>query len=97
MPQNPRPVRGPSTKALYQWLFRRASFFRSPTEQGVSRTVRTEVIVERRGMTVLVGGADFEACPFCGQKLAPVEAEQAKARLKQRSISTGNQPRDSAS
>jgi len=49
---------------------------------GTSRTVRTEVTVQREGMTVLVGGAGFEICPLCGQKLAPAQAEQARLRLR---------------
>ena len=40
---------------LYQWLTQRASSFRSDTSDGgTSRTVRTEVTVERQGMTLLV-------------------------------------------
>jgi hypothetical protein len=33
-------------------------------------------------MTLLVGGtaADFDTCPFCGQKLTPTQAEQARLR-----------------
>jgi hypothetical protein len=49
---------------LYQWLSRRASSFRSDTSgRGASRivqtvrTVRTEVTVEQRGITLLVDGA----------------------------------------
>jgi hypothetical protein len=62
----------------------RASFFRSDTpESGTSRTIRTEVTVERQGTTLLVGGAaaDFDTCPFCGTKLSPEQAEQARLRL----------------
>jgi hypothetical protein len=75
--------KGASTKALYQWLSERASFFRSdPCGHGTTRSVRTEVTVERQGMTVLVGGGTtgFDTCPLCGQKLAPAEAEQARLR-----------------
>lgn len=78
------------TKRLYQWLTRRASFFRFDTSgRGASRTIRTEITVERQGMTLLVGGAatDFENCPLCGQKLAGAQAEQARLRLQQGSIS----------
>jgi len=40
-------------------------------------------------MTLLVGGstADFENCPLCGQKLAPVQAEQTRLRLQEGPIS----------
>jgi hypothetical protein len=57
---------------LYQWLSGRASFFHSKRPgRGISRTIRTEVTVERQGMTLLVGGvaAGLEICPLCGQKL----------------------------
>jgi hypothetical protein len=85
---------------LYQWLSRRASFFRSDTSgRGTSRTVRTEVTVERQGMTLLVGGAaaDFNNCPLCGQKLAPVQAEQARLRLQKGSPLQGDLPVDGTS
>jgi len=75
---------------LYQWLLKRASSFRSaPPVSGTSRTVRTEVTVERQAMTLLVGGAaaGFDNCPLCGQTLAPAQAEQARLRLQQGSIS----------
>jgi hypothetical protein len=71
-------------KQLYQWLFGRASFFRSDAStRGTNRTVRTEVTVEQQGTTLLVGGAvaGFDICPFCGQKLAPEQAEPVRARL----------------
>jgi hypothetical protein len=64
---------------LYQWLSERASFF---GREGItSRTVRTEVTVERQGMTLLVGGVainDIDICPLCGQKLARTKAEPGK-------------------
>jgi hypothetical protein len=72
------------TNRLYQWLGQRASFFRSETSsRGTSRIVRTEVTVEREGMTLLVGDAavGFDTCPLCGNKLAPAQAEQARLRL----------------
>ena len=75
---------------LYQWLSGRARFFSSHTSGcGTSRTVRTEVTVERQGMTLLVGGAavDFDTCPLCGTKLAPAPAEQPSGRLLKGSIS----------
>jgi hypothetical protein len=79
------------TKRLYQWLRRRASFFRSDTsEHGTVRTVRTEVTVERQGMTLLVGDAaatGFDTCPLCGSKLTPAQVEQARLRLPKGSIS----------
>jgi hypothetical protein len=75
---------------LYQWLSERASIFRSGTPgKGVSHIVRTEVTVERRGTTLLVGdmaAADFDTCPLCGVKLAPAEAEQTRLRLNHGSI-----------
>jgi len=85
---------------LYQWLFERARVFRSDTsDRGTSRTVRTEVTVERQGMTLLVGGAaaGFDNCPLCGQSLAPAQAEQARLRLQQSSISQGGLPVDGTS
>jgi hypothetical protein len=67
-------------KRLYQWFSERASFFHSHTVvHGTSRTVRTEVTVQREGITLLSGGSaavDFDACPLCGQKLAPPQVEQ---------------------
>ena len=78
---------------LYQWLSRRASFFRvEAPSRGTSRIVHTEVTVERRGMTVLVGGATvsgLDLCPLCGQKLAPEAAETARTRL---SLQEGSTP-----
>jgi len=72
-------------KRLYQWFRERASFFGSGTSsQGTTCTVRTEVTVQREGMTLLVGGvaAGFDTCPLCGQTLAPAQAEQARLRLR---------------
>jgi hypothetical protein len=82
------------TKRLYQWLSERASFFRSDAPgRGTSRTVRTEVTVERQGMTLLVGGTapNFDNCPLCGQKLAP---EQARLRLQKGSPLQEDSPVD---
>jgi len=79
------------TKRLYQWLSRRASFFRSATSaDSASRTVRTEVTVEQRqGVALLTGDvtAGFDTCPLCGNKLAPKQGEQAQLRLRNGSIS----------
>lgn len=64
---------------LYQWLWQRARLPRpDPALGGLSRTVRTEVTIERLEKTLLVGGApvDLDHCPFCGQKLLPPQAEQ---------------------
>jgi hypothetical protein len=72
------------TLRLYQWLRRQASFFRSDTAgRDIGRTIRTEVTVQREGITLLVGdaAADFETCPLCGSKLARAQAEQARLRL----------------
>ncbi|MGA2647912.1 MAG: hypothetical protein ABSF15_24705 [Candidatus Sulfotelmatobacter sp.] len=88
------------TNRLYQWLTRRASFFHSQTSgRGTSRTVRTEVTVERQGMTLLVGGAaaGLDNCPLCGQKLAPAQAERAKLRLQECSIAQKDLPADGTS
>jgi hypothetical protein len=82
---------------IYQWLSSRASFFRSEASgQGASRTVRTEVTVEREGIALLVGGAaaDFDNCPLCGQKLAMAQAQQARLRLLEDLISQGPGPVD---
>ena len=56
---------------------------------GSSRTVRTEVTVERKDTTVLMGvvAAGFDTCPLCGSKVAPDQAEQARLRLPQGPIS----------
>jgi hypothetical protein len=82
-------------KGLYQWLSQRASFFRfDASGRGTSRTVRTEVTVQR-GMTLLVGGAaDFDACPVCGNKLSPEQTEQVSGRLLKGSISQESGPGD---
>jgi hypothetical protein len=80
-----------STKALYQWLSQQASFFRHVTSANPgSRTVRTEVTIERRqGVVVLTGDvtAGFDTCPLCGSKLAPEQVEQARLRLPKGPIS----------
>jgi len=57
------------------------------------------VTVERQGMTLLVGGvaAGFENCPLCGQRLAPVQAEQARLRFREGSISRKDLPTDGTS
>ncbi len=85
-------LRGDSTKRLYQWLSQRASSFRSERYTGnqASRTVRTEVTVERQGTTVILGDmgmAGFDTCPLCGSKLAREQAEQARLRLPRGPIS----------
>jgi hypothetical protein len=84
-------------KRLYQWFRERASIFRSARpSQGTTRTVRTEVTVQREGLTLLVGGAVtlLDHCPLCGQKLAPAQAEQARLRLQEGSISREDLPSD---
>jgi hypothetical protein len=47
-------------------------------------------------MTSRVGdaAAGFDHCPLCGQKLAPAQAEQARLRLQEGSISRDNLPPD---
>jgi hypothetical protein len=54
-----------------------------------SRTVHTEVTVQREAVTLLVGdaAAGFDVCPLCGTKLAPEQAEQARLRLPKGPIS----------
>jgi hypothetical protein len=82
---------------IYQWLYSRASFFRSePSGHATSRTVRTEVTIEQKATTLLVGStsADFDICPLCGQKMAPEHAEQAGHRLLEGSISQEPAPVD---
>ncbi len=84
-------------KRLYQWFQERASFFRSGiSSPGTTRTVRTEVTIQREGLTLLLGGAaaGFDHCPLCGQKLAPAQAEQARLRLQEGSISQEDPPSD---
>ena len=55
----------------------------------MSRTVRTEVTVERQGVTVLLDNAakGFDTCPLCGARLREAQAEQARLRLPEGSIS----------
>jgi hypothetical protein len=82
-------------KGLYQWFRERARLFHSGTPRlGTTRTVRTEVTVQREGVTLLVVGtaSGIDICPFCGRKLAPAQAEQARLRLREASI-----PADDAS
>jgi hypothetical protein len=94
--RNIRGVNSDRATRIYQWLYSRASFFRSePSGPGTSRTVRTEVTVEQQATTLLVGGtADFDICPLCGQKLAPEHAEQAGHRVIEGSIPQVPAPRD---
>jgi hypothetical protein len=67
-------------KRLYQWFSERTSFFHSEVPNiGKSRSVRTEVTVQRERMTVLVGsvgGTGFDICPLCGNECAPAEADR---------------------
>jgi len=83
---------------LYQWLSERASFFRyDAVGHGANSTVRTETTVRREAMTLVVGSAaaSLDTCPLCGNKLAPTQAEQARLRLPQDSISQQAGPVDS--
>jgi hypothetical protein len=79
-------------KRLYQWLSGWASFDLERSDRGRGRTVRTEVTVERQGMTLLVGGvaAGLDICPLCRQKLAPPQAEQAGLGLQKDSTNRDN-------
>jgi hypothetical protein len=84
-------------KRLYQWLSERASFFRHDTVgHGMGSTVSTETTVRREVTTLLVGSAAAspDLCPFCGNKPAPTQAEQARLRLLQESISQETSPVD---
>jgi hypothetical protein len=60
---------------LYQWICEQASFFRKEdVRPGPSRTVRTEVTVERNRAMFVLGDlttAGMQACPLCGQSLEP--------------------------
>jgi hypothetical protein len=80
-----RPVnRENRTKRLYQWLTQRASLFRfAASGRGTSRTVRTEVTLERESITLSVNGPAFDLCPMCGQTLPPPQAAQAGLRLEE--------------
>jgi hypothetical protein len=87
-------------KRLYQWFSERASFFRSSMpDTSTTRTVRTEVTVQREGLALLVGGAaaGLDFCPLCGQKLAPTQAKQARLRLQEGSISQEDLPANGTS
>jgi hypothetical protein len=80
-----RPVnRENSTKRLYQWLTQRASFFRfAASGRGTSRTVRTEVTIERESVTLSVNGSALNLCPMCGQTLLSPPEAQAGLRLEE--------------
>jgi hypothetical protein len=45
-------------------------------------TIRTEVTVQHEALTLLVDDADavadFDACPLCGNKLDPEQAEKLR-------------------
>jgi len=88
--QHSQPEQRGRVERIYQWLSERARSFRSRTsDRGTSRTIRTEVTVEQKGMTLVVGGGTelFDVCPLCGTKLAHAEAVQAIARLQKASLS----------
>jgi hypothetical protein len=87
-------------KRLYQWFNERASFFLSDTAgNGTSRTVRTEVTVQREAVTFMAGGAGsgFDVCPLCGLEFASVPVEQASLRRPIGSMSQEVAPPDGAS
>ena len=97
---NRDPVSEGRVKRLYQWFSQRASFFRSDSSiRGTTRAVRTEVTVQREGLTLQVAGvaASFDVCPLCGQKLAPAQLEQARLRLQEGSIQQEDLPADGTS
>jgi hypothetical protein len=95
---NIRGVNSDRATRIYQWLASRASFFRSEASSGhgTGRTVRTEVTVEQKATTLLVGNmpAVFDICPLCGQKLAPEHAERAGHRVIEGSIPQASAPLD---
>jgi hypothetical protein len=70
-------------KRLYQWFSEQASFFFSDLDGDTSRTVRTEVTVQREALTLLVSEAATacDICPLCGQKLAPAKVGQTSFHL----------------
>ena len=83
---------------LYQWLSERASSFRTDRPgHGTIRTVRTEVRVERQGLLVGGSGVGLDICPLCGQKLAPVQAEQTRLRLQEGATPQEDLPADGTS
>jgi hypothetical protein len=76
------------TKRLYQWLTQRARFFRfAASGRGTTRTVRTEVTVERESITLSVNGSALNLCPICGQMRGhmppPPQAAQAGLGLEE--------------
>jgi hypothetical protein len=82
---------------LYQWLSKRASYFRIHSSGGgISRTVRTEVTIEQQAIALHVSGpsVDLEHCPLCGQKLAALEGEHPRLCLPKDSTSQTNFPVD---
>jgi hypothetical protein len=49
--------------------------------KGVTRTVRTEVTVERQTMALWVGEGEavgLDVCPLCGSKLTPLHARHER-------------------
>jgi hypothetical protein len=69
---------------LYQWLSQRASLFRfESVSRDTRRTVRTEVTVERQGLTLAFRdeAADFDFCPFCGHSGRGNSSEAASQGL----------------
>jgi hypothetical protein len=83
-------------KRLYQWFSERTSFFHSDVPSTrTSRTVRTEVTVQRERMTVLVGsagGTGFDICPLCGNEFAPAEADRLSSCPHKGSVSKARAP-----
>jgi hypothetical protein len=77
-------------------MTQRASFFRfAASGPGTSRTVRTEVTLERESITLSVNGPALNPCPICGQTLPP-EATQAGLGLKEGSTNRNYEERVSA-
>lgn len=78
-------------KRLYQWFSERASFFLSDsTYNPTSRTIRTEMTVQREAMTLLVSEAGAcDICPLCGQKVASPRVGQTSFHRQKASTSPG--------
>src|ERR1700729_1596426 len=66
------------------------------SDDRTGRTVCTQVTVRQERTTLVVRGqaARVDFCPLCGSKLAPPQAEQARARLFDGSISQETDPVD---
>jgi hypothetical protein len=85
---------------LYQRLLNWARSFSSGSPVPISRTIHTEMTVERQGVTVLMDGvpiADLGVCPVCGQKLNIRGSGQARVCLYEHSDPKEKEPDGDAS